>query len=108
MKMQTTKVRIKVADFGSLPERAGQAVTVNGENIVLFRLTNGNVKAVENRSPHRKGGTLADALVSGKFIYCPVYDLKISLEDGKVQAPDTGEVKTFEVEVIENEVYLQI
>ncbi|MEW8970477.1 MAG: nitrite reductase (NAD(P)H) small subunit [Mesobacillus sp.] len=106
--MQTTKVRIKVADFGSLPERAGQAVTVNGENIVLFRLTNGDVKAVENRSPHRKGGTLADALVSGKYIYCPVYDLKISLEDGKVQAPDTGEVKTFEVEVIENEVYLQI
>ncbi|CAM4041009.1 nitrite reductase (NAD(P)H) small subunit [Mesobacillus thioparans] len=106
--MQTTKVRIKVADYDSLPERAGQAVTVNGEKIVLFRISTGDVKAVENRSPHRKGGTLADALVSGKFIYCPVYDLKISLEDGKVQAPDTGEVKTYEVEIIENEVFLQI
>lgn len=106
--MQTTIVRIKVADFASLPERAGQSVTVNGENIVLFRLSNGDVKAVENRSPHRKGGTLADALVSGKFIYCPVYDLKISLEDGKVQAPDTGEVKMYHVEVIENEVYITI
>jgi nitrite reductase (NADH) small subunit len=108
MKMQTTKVRIKVADFDSLPERAGQAVSVNGDNIVLFRLSNGDVKAVENRSPHRKGGTLADALVSGKFIYCPVYDLKISLEDGKVQAPDTGEVKTYPVEIIENDVYVTI
>ena len=108
MKMQMTKVRIKVADYDSLPERAGQAVTVDGENIVLFRISNGDVKAVENRSPHRKGGTLADALVSGKFIYCPVYDLKISLEDGKVQAPDTGEVKTYHVEVIENEVYITI
>ncbi|WP_439645989.1 nitrite reductase (NAD(P)H) small subunit [Mesobacillus boroniphilus] len=108
MKMQMTKVRIKVADYDSLPERAGQAVTVNGENIVLFRISNGEVKAVENRSPHRKGGTLADALVSGNFIYCPVYDLKISLDDGKVQAPDTGEVKTYPVEVIENEVYITI
>ncbi len=106
--MQTTKVRIKVADYDSLPERAGQAVMVNGDNLVLFRISNGDVKAVENKSPHRKGGTLADALVSGKFIYCPVYDLKISLEDGKVQAPDIGEVKTYEVEVIENEVYLAI
>ncbi|WNF23849.1 nitrite reductase (NAD(P)H) small subunit [Mesobacillus jeotgali] len=108
MMMKETMVRIKLTDFDSLPVGAGQAVTVNGENIVLFRIYNGEVKAVENRSPHRKGGTLADALVSGKFIYCPVYDLKISLEDGKVQAPDTGEVKTFKVEVIENEVYLQI
>ena len=106
--MQITKVRIKLADYNSLPERAGQAITVNGEKIVLFRISNGDVKAVENRSPHRKGGTLADALVSGNFIYCPVYDLKISLDDGKVQAPDTGEVKTYEVEVIDNEVYLQL
>ncbi|MBT2693961.1 nitrite reductase (NAD(P)H) small subunit [Bacillus sp. ISL-55] len=106
--MQMTKVRIKVADYDSLPERAGQAVTVDGVNIVLFRISNGDVKAVENRSPHRKGGTLADALVSGKFIYCPVYDLKISLEDGKVQAPDTGGVRTYYVEVIENEVYITI
>ncbi|WP_226087825.1 nitrite reductase (NAD(P)H) small subunit [Mesobacillus sp. S13] len=106
--MQTTKVRIKVADYDSLPERAGQAVTINGQTIVLFRISTGDVKAVENRSPHRKGGTLADALVSGNFIYCPVYDLKISLEDGKVQAPDTGEVKTYQVEVFGNEVHITI
>ena len=43
----TTKVRLKVADYHSLPERAGQAVTVNGENIVLFRISNGDVKAVD-------------------------------------------------------------
>lgn len=106
--MQTTKVRIKVADYDSLPERAGQTVTVNGENIVVFRISSGEVRAVENRSPHKKGGTLADALVSGNFIYCPIYDLKISLDDGKVQAPDTGEVKIYQVEKKENEVYITI
>lgn len=106
--MEKTMVRIKVADYLSLPERAGQAVSVNGEEIVLFRLTTGEVKAVENRSPHRKGGTLNAALVSGLYIYCPVYDLKISLENGKVQAPDTGEVKTYQVEVSDGDVYLII
>lgn len=104
--MGKTMVKVKIADYSSLPERAGQAIAVNGDEIVLFRLTTGEVKAVENRSPHWKGGTLADALVSGSFIYCPVYDLKISLEDGKVQAPDTGEVKTYRVEVENDVVYL--
>lgn len=104
--MGKTMVKVKIADYSSLPERAGQAIAVNGDEIVLFRLTTGEVKAVENRSPHWKGGTLADALVSGPFIYCPVYDLKISLEDGKVQAPDTGEVKTYRVEVENDVVYL--
>ncbi|WP_210363980.1 nitrite reductase (NAD(P)H) small subunit [Bacillus sp. REN3] len=104
--MGKTMVKVKITDYSSLPERAGQAIAVNGDEIVLFRLTTGEVKAVENRSPHWKGGTLADALVSGPFIYCPVYDLKISLEDGKVQAPDTGEVKTYRVEVENDVVYL--
>ncbi|MGA9224846.1 MAG: nitrite reductase small subunit NirD [Mesobacillus sp.] len=106
--MEKTMVKIKVADYHSLPERAGQTVAVNEEEIILFRLTNGEVKAVENHSPHRKGGTLTAALVSGPYIYCPVYDLKISLEDGKVQAPDKGKVKTYQIEVSDGDVYLII
>ena len=102
----TTIVKVKVADYQSLPERAGQVVTVNNEEIVLFRLSDGVVKAVENRSPHRKGGPIAEALVSGHYLYCPVYDLKVSLEDGKVQAPDDGQIRTFEIEVLNNEVFV--
>lgn len=104
--MLNTMVKAKVADYHSLPERAGQVVSVNNEEIVLFRLSNGVVKAVENRSPHPKGGTIAEALVSGHFIYCPVYDRKVSLEDGKVQAPDEGQIKTYEIEVTNGEVFV--
>lgn len=106
MKMLTTMVKVKVADYQSLPERAGQVVTVNNEEIVLFRLSSGVVKAVENRSPHRKGGTISEALVSGHYIYCPVYDLKVSLEDGMVQAPDEGQIKTYELEITNGEVFV--
>jgi nitrite reductase (NADH) small subunit len=95
MKME----KINVAVYSELPERAGQIVNINGEEIVLFRLTSGAVKAVENRSPHPKGGTLSDGLVSGEYVYCPVYDWKISLINGQVQAPDKGHVKTYLVEV---------
>ncbi|MFS0636442.1 nitrite reductase small subunit NirD [Mesobacillus foraminis] len=90
--------KIHVADYDTLPERAGQVVDLGGEEIVLFRLSNGEVKAVENRSPHPKGGTLGEGLVSGEYLYCPVYDWKISLNDGKVQAPDKGQVKIYQVD----------
>jgi nitrite reductase (NADH) small subunit len=39
-------------------------------------------------------------------VYCPVYDWKISLKDGKVQAPDEGQVRTFKVELQEDIVFI--
>lgn len=99
-------VKLNVAAYSELPVRTGQIVRINGEEIVLFRLTSGAVKAVENRSPHPKGGTLSDGLVSGEYVYCPVYDWKISLIDGQVQAPDQGEVKMYPVEIEGEQVFI--
>ena len=38
---------------------------------------------------------LSDGLVSGEYVFCPVYDWKISLVNGQVQAPDEGQVKVY-------------
>ncbi|PLR82910.1 nitrite reductase (NAD(P)H) small subunit [Bacillus canaveralius] len=104
--MRTTKEKIRVADYAALPAGSGQVIKIENEEIALFRLTNGEVKAIENKSPHPKGGTLAAGMLSGEFIYCPVYDWKISLQDGRVQAPESGKVKTYNIEVEGDSVYL--
>ena len=98
--------RILIAEYETLPEKAGQVLNLDGEEVVLFRLSNGEVRAVENRSPHPKGGTLGEGLVSGKFVYCPVSDWKISLLDGQVQAPDSGKVKIFQIERDGKQIYI--
>lgn len=100
--------RMEVATYSTIPERMGQVFKINEEQIVLFRLTNGDVRAIENRSPHPKGGTLSDGLVSGDYVFCPVYDWKICLVDGKVQAPDEGQVKVYLTEVSDDTVYVFI
>ncbi|MHC0038014.1 nitrite reductase (NAD(P)H) small subunit [Pseudoneobacillus sp. C159] len=97
--MNQTLTKIALMNYEMLPVNIGQLFQIGKEEVVLFRLTDGRVKAVENKSPHPKGGTLVDGLVSGKYLYCPCYDWKISLEDGKVQEPDSGEVKTYPVEI---------
>ncbi|MNI83125.1 Assimilatory nitrite reductase [NAD(P)H] small subunit [compost metagenome] len=56
-------------------------------------------------SPYRQG-PLAEGTVSGEYVYCPLYDWKISLLTGKVQEPDEGQVPTFEVEVEQDDVYV--
>jgi nitrite reductase (NADH) small subunit len=106
--MILTKTRTLVGNYSDLPVWAGYAVNINDTEIALFKVTNGKVFAIENRSPHPKGGVLNEGLVSGEFVFCPVYDWKISLADGKVQAPDEGQVKTYQVEVELNNVYIII
>jgi nitrite reductase (NADH) small subunit len=106
--MMLTKIRTLVANYSDLPIRSGYSVKIDDRDIALFKVTNGKVYAIENRSPHPKGGVLTEGLVSGEYVYCPVYDWKISLVDGKVQAPDVGQVKTFQVEVEGDNVYIII
>ncbi len=104
--MITTKTRTLVAHYSDLPVRAGYSVKIDNQEVALFKVTNGKVYGIENRSPHPKGGVLTEGLVSGEYVFCPVYDWKISLADGKVQAPDEGQVRTYQVEVEADNVYI--
>ncbi|MDR6226310.1 nitrite reductase small subunit NirD [Desmospora profundinema] len=90
----------RIEDF--LP-KGGKTVHVGEVELAVFRLSNGDFRAVENRCPH-KGGPLAEGVVSGTFVFCPLHEYKVNLCDGKVQEPDTGCVRTYPIEVEGNEV----
>jgi nitrite reductase (NADH) small subunit len=104
--MLQTITRIPVVNYSNLRVRSGYSIKIDDTEIALYKLSNGEVYALENRSPHPKGGVLSEGLVSGEYVYCPVYDWKISLKDGKVQAPDEGQVRTFKVELEEDIVFI--
>nr|WP_072337923.1 MULTISPECIES: nitrite reductase small subunit NirD [unclassified Paenibacillus] len=84
------------------PLRLGREVRVQGLDIAVFHTTDGELYALDNRTPHPKGGPLTEGLISGAYVYCPLRDLKISLESGLVQAPDTGQVRTYPVRIQED------
>ena len=90
---------VYVASTGDiLPGSARIFRKQDGKEISIFHLTDGRVLALRNRCPH-KGGPLSEGIVSNHYVFCPLHDWKINLEDGQVQAPDTGCVKTFPVKV---------
>ena len=98
---------VSIGSIRDLPERLGKIVTVANKEVAVFKLLNGKVRAVENRCPH-KGGVLSEGMVSGEFVFCPMHDWKICLDNGKVQEPDTGCVKTYQTKIVGEEVFLLI
>ncbi|MCM3718806.1 nitrite reductase small subunit NirD [Fictibacillus phosphorivorans] len=97
--------RIYVANVNNLPEKLGKSVKVRNYDIALFKLSTGVIHAIENSCPH-KGGVLSQGIISGKHVYCPMHNWKICTEEGKAQKPDEGCVKTFEVEIKDEKVYV--
>ncbi|EMA6344052.1 nitrite reductase small subunit NirD [Bacillus cytotoxicus] len=105
--MLHTKQKIKIMHAKDLPVQIGKEVRIGDKSIALFRLANGDIRAVGNRCPH-KNGPLAEGIVSGEFVFCPLHDWKISLLTGEVQKPDDGCIQTYKVEVIQDDIYIYL
>ena len=76
---------IRVATTDSIPPREGRAVRVGDHEIALFNLGS-RFLAVDNHCPHR-GGPLADGIVAGTAVVCPLHAWKVCLESGTVERP---------------------
>ena len=91
-----------VGSIDSIPLREGRCVKYSGREIALFNL-GGEFLAVENRCPHRSG-PLADGIVSGKSVFCPLHNWKVDLVSGCVSSGGEGAVRTFPVRVVDGKV----
>ncbi|UFJ39617.1 nitrite reductase small subunit NirD [Brevibacillus humidisoli] len=99
--------RYVIGQLSEIPQQVGKVVRLGSLEIALFRLSDGEIHALENRCPH-KGGKLAEGIVSGPFVYCPLHDWKICVEDGWVQAPDRGCVRSFPVQIVGQQVIIEL
>jgi nitrite reductase (NADH) small subunit len=79
---------VRLASCDSIPLREGRAVRVADREIAVFNLGD-RFLAVDNECPHR-GGPLADGIVSGAAVVCPLHAWKIDLETGCVARPAAG------------------
>ena len=79
----TQWIRITAGD--NIPPREGRVAVVGGREIAIFNL-GGGFLAIDNRCPHR-GGPLADGIVAGGAVVCPLHAWKIDLHTGSVARP---------------------
>ena len=90
-----------VADLHAVPLKEGRRITWQNLEIALFNLGE-KYLAVENRCPHKQG-PLADGIVAGNAVFCPLHNWKINLENGCALSGGKGRVKTYPVKVMNDQ-----
>ena len=80
--MTETKRWVRITAVEDIPLREGRAVQVGAQELAIFNLGD-RFLAVQNRCPH-KGGPLAEGIVSGTNVVCPLHAWNINLETGIV------------------------
>lgn len=93
-----------VTEATVIPLREGRRVTFENHEAALFNL-GAEYRAVENRCPHKRG-PLADGIVAGKAVFCPLHNMKISLEHGCALAGGSGQVRVYPVKVEDGKVFI--
>ena len=60
----------QVGSTDEIPVAEGRAHAVDGEQVAVYRLRDGTLRALAAVCPHR-GGPLADALIDERVVVCP-------------------------------------
>jgi len=88
---------------------AGQLKRVEVQGVALCLLRVGEaVHAVEDRCPHRGAWLSAGLLYDGCKVACADHAWSIDLPTGRVEPPETGQVRVFATEVRGNQVFVDL
>ncbi|MDK2780001.1 MAG: nitrite reductase small subunit [Trichococcus sp.] len=98
--------KIFLTTTAALLPQVGRSISIGDKKIALFQLSDGRITAIEDYCP-LTGGPVLEGIVSGEYLYEPLRDYKISLLDGRIQEPDEGQLKVYELLVEDGNIYLK-
>ena len=100
---------VNAAKMSELEEGKGRMVSVNDQEIALFKI-DGKVYAIQEHCPHQ-GGPLSDGDLSGNVVMCPWHGMTYDITTGKA-APDAWDqsfkVKTYRTKIDGDAVMVEV
>ena len=97
---------VKVARISDLVPGKGMVVVVNGTRIALFNC-DGSFYAIKGTCPHM-GGELGEGLLEGDIVTCPWHGWRFNVTTGKNPESEVVAVRSFEVKVEGEDVYVGV
>jgi nitrite reductase (NADH) small subunit len=97
--MTLTMTELELGPLSAIPPGEGRNVQAQGRRIAIFHTRAGAVFATQAECPHR-AGPLADGLVGGTTLICPLHSWKFDLATGEALFGECG-IKTYPVRVDE-------
>jgi nitrite reductase (NADH) small subunit len=96
---------IEIGSVSAIPRRGARCVNTPQGKIAVFRTQDDRIFAIENQCPH-KAGPLAEGIVHGASVTCPMHNWVFDLATGRALGADEGQVRTFPVDVVEGRIFL--
>ena len=97
--------KIKVLDVAGLPSGQAELVTVNSEDVALFRRGD-EIFAIGNQCPHQ-GGNLCDGVIEGDIVTCPLHGWEFDLRSGACMTVPGEAVPRYAVTVKDGAILLE-
>jgi NAD(P)H-dependent nitrite reductase small subunit len=102
-----TGVRLcRLGPAAQIPIGEGRAFVVGDQQVAVFRLRDGGLRAVAALCPHR-GGPLADGLIDGQQVICPLHNHAFRLIDGQCTT-GAPSVRAYHVGMEDGELVLRL
>lgn len=89
-----------------IPLGEGRAYAIREFTIAVFRQRDGRLFAADNTCPHR-GGPLADGIVGGGKVICPLHARKFDLTTGQCAEENTA-IRTYAVREVNGRIFLEL
>jgi len=89
-----------------IPVGQGRCYVVGSDEIAVFRQRDGRIFATQNRCPHRQG-PLAEGVLGGGRIICPLHAHQFNLETGAGREPAEC-VRVFCVQEVAGDILLSL
>ena len=95
---------IDICAIDDIPVRGARKLKTAQGCIAVFRTAENEVFATSNTCPH-KGGPLADGIVHGQSVTCPLHNWVFDLETGQARGEDAA-IATYPLRVEEGRVWI--
>lgn len=96
----------RVAAIDEIPEQMPRLVEVDGRGILLCRSSEG-ISALDEICPHKRESMKYGVVFMGKLI-CPHHQYGFNLLNGRCDKRRCEPVPTYEVEVVDDEVFVRL
>lgn len=97
---------IAVAQLDDVPALGARVYIHNQKEVAIFRTSDDQVFALNNRCPHQ-GAPLSAGMVHGTSVTCPLHNWKIDLTTGEALAPDRGCSGNYETKLTDGTIYIK-
>jgi nitrite reductase (NADH) small subunit len=98
---------IEIGALNDIPVLGSRVVRTAYGDIAVFRTSEDEVFALDDRCPH-KGGPLSQGIVHNKRVTCPLHNFVIELRSGMAVAPDEGCTRAHPTKVENGMVWLSV